>query len=190
SHATITVNSAAVASGVASAPIHLAWGSHVLTVRGPAQNGVSTQSYTINVTRQTPYQTWIDSATSGSGSLPTGDFENDGLANLLEYAFGTNPSLNNPGALSVINSTTITPGTPKVMEDGGMKALFIRRKDWAASGLTYTVQFSPNLTLWENSVAVPTVIADDGILQAVTVPFPALINGEPARFFRAQVNGQ
>jgi ELWxxDGT repeat protein len=190
SHASVTVNSATVASGTASAPINLALGSNVITVLGAAQNGVNTQSYTINVTRQTPYQTWIDSATSGSGSLPTGDFENDGLANLLEYAFGTNPSESSPGAMAVINPTTISPGTPKVMEDGGMKALFIRRKDWAASGLTYTVQFSPNLTLWENSVAVPTVIADDGNLQAVTVPFPALINGEPARFFRVQVNGQ
>jgi hypothetical protein len=36
---------------------------------------------------------------------------------------------------------------------------------------------------------MPTVIASDTEMEAVTVPFPALVNGQPARFFHVKVLG-
>jgi hypothetical protein len=67
------------------------------------------------------------------------------------------------------------------------RALYGRRKDYMAARLTYTVQFSAELTTWVNSAAMPTVIADDGNIEAVTVPYPFFVQGKKARFFRVVV---
>ena len=80
---------------------------------------------------------------------------------------------------------TATPrltGTPNGVD---FKALFGRRKN---SGLTYTVQFSADLAGWENSTVAPVVIADDGVIEACTVPYPFFLSdGQKARFFRVSV---
>ena len=67
------------------------------------------------------------------------------------------------------------------------RALFVRRNDYAASGLTYTPQFSAILNTWQDSATVPTVLADDGTYQIVSVPYPPFIGGKKARFFRISV---
>lgn len=68
------------------------------------------------------------------------------------------------------------------------RAVFGRRKDAVAAGLTYTVQFSAELATWQNSTALPTVIASDTVIDAVTVPYPFFVNGRKARFFRVLVS--
>ena len=65
-------------------------------------------------------------------------------------------------------------------------AIFIRRKDYAQAGLTYTANFSTDLGTWEASAETPTILADDGVYQAVCVPYPE-ISGQPARFFKLGV---
>jgi hypothetical protein len=57
-----------------------------------------------------------------------------------------------------------------------------------AAGITYTVQFSADLTSWENSITTPTLIASDAEMDAVSVPFPTLLgNGAKPRFFRLSI---
>ena len=51
------------------------------------------------------------------------------------------------------------------------------------------LEFSADLASWTPGTDAPTVIADDGTLQAVTVPYPLFINGNKARFFRVAVTG-
>jgi hypothetical protein len=68
------------------------------------------------------------------------------------------------------------------------RALFVRRKDYVAARLIYTPQFSAGLDVWQNSTATPYVLADDGVNQLVSVPYPVLIAGKKARFFRIQVS--
>ena len=63
------------------------------------------------------------------------------------------------------------------------RAIFVRRKDHVAVGLSYIPKFSSSLVTWEDCTVTPTVLADDGTYQAVSVPFPASIGGETARFF-------
>jgi len=48
----------------------------------------------------------------------------------------------------------------------------VRRVDYATAGLTYTVQFSADLTNWTTSTAAPAVLANDGTYQIVSVPYP------------------
>ena len=51
------------------------------------------------------------------------------------------------------------------------------------------MEFSADLASWTPSTVAPTVIADNGTLEAVTVPYPFFINGKKARFFRVAVTG-
>ena len=117
-------------------------------------------------------------ATTNIGDLD--DFDGDGIANLLELALGTLPNNAARGPLS-FTGNVITPGQPV---SDGTNAVFIRRKDRIAAGLVYTVEFSPDLTIWTPSTATPTVLADDGTHEVVSVPMPS---GQTRHFFRVRV---
>jgi len=49
------------------------------------------------------------------------------------------------------------------------------------------VQFSVDLVNWQNSSVTPTVLADNGTTQIVSVPYPFFIGGQKAQFFRVVV---
>ena len=157
---------------------------HLLVAGGPA----------------TPFETWADGTFAG-GTLtdksPGGDDESDGLTNLREFAFGTDPTVNFTGPMEyVAGGNVTTPGQPVLLEEGGTYyAVFGRRKNHVAAGLTYTVQFSADLSSpWIASVDVPTLVTGDpsaGDIEAVRVPFPGLIptdsGPQKATFFRVEV---
>lgn len=168
--------------------------SVTLTASDAAGNTASTS---FNVTVLSSAQSWRQQyfgTTNNSGNAAdTANPSGDGMVNLLKFAFGLNPLVSNSGSISV-NSGAFTRGIPTTVATAGqggvsMQAVFGRRKDAAASGLTYTAQFSADLQTWGNSTDIPTVVADDGEIEVVTVPYPSSINGQPARFFRVQVTG-
>ena len=143
----------------------------------------------------TPYENWAASnGLSGSNSGAAKDFDGDGMTNFLEWAFGTNPKVSSPGSLSVNGATIVRRGSPTTLAVndglGGVNrvAAFGRRKDFATAGLTYTAQFSGDLATWTNTASQPTVIADDGEIEVVTVPYPSLIDGKAGGFFRVVVS--
>lgn len=153
-----------------------------------------------------PFDTWAD-GTFANGTLtdktPTGDDDSDGLSNLLEFAFGTDPTVSDAGPLTW-DGTNFTPGSPVVDVDypigGGVDftARFIRRTDHGDSGsAVYAWQFSSDLADWEASddapapgwFEAPTVLATDGDYQLVEAPYPLFLdNGKKARFFRVVVS--
>ena len=95
-------------------------------------------------------------------------------------------------AISLNGATIIQRGRPalwlqNIANGVARRALYGRRKDYVASGLTYTVQFSGDLVSWTDSTATPAVVAGDAEIDAVTVPYPLFVNGRKARFFRVQV---
>ena len=67
------------------------------------------------------------------------------------------------------------------------RALFVRRVDYLTAGLTYAPQFSADMAAWQTSAATPVVLADNGVLQIVSVPYPFFVGGKKARYFRVQV---
>ena len=124
------------------------------------------------------------------------DFDNDGVINLLEFAYGTDPSQASGGSVQWSGSSLITAGSPipYVFQGGtgtfSYRAAFSRRKDYSLHGLTYTVEFSADLNTWKASTAAPTVLADDGSVQVVYVPYLVFVNGRKATFFRVGVQNQ
>ena len=80
--ASVQVNGVPVSSGTPSAPISLPVGATTITAAVTAEDGITTKAYTITVTRLLPE---LD------------DPDHDGLPNLIEYAFGLDPTANGPG---------------------------------------------------------------------------------------------
>ena len=127
------------------------------------------------------------------------DFDSDGVLNIIEFGFGTHPGsiASGPGALVITGGlgggALVSTGQPVAIYEprpGGyaFRAVYVRRKDHLTVGLTYTVQFSADLVSWQQNTAVPTVLADDGVHQAVSVPYPFFVAGKKARFFRVQIS--
>ncbi|MFO1481863.1 MAG: ELWxxDGT repeat protein [Verrucomicrobiaceae bacterium] len=141
------------------------------------------------------YTNWGASAgLNASNNAPAQDADLDGINNLLEFAFGLNPTSNDAGFVTITNGTLSQRGTPvprvEAQQFGvNYQAAFCRSNDATSAGYSYTVQFSGDLITWFDSTATPTVQASDGGAQAVTVPYPFLLpNRQKARFFRVVVS--
>ncbi len=169
--------------------------SAIITITVIAQDGFNFKTYTVNMTRQTAYESWIAGYNAGVVSPATADLDGDGAINLFEFVFGTDPVTPESGAIIVTAGTLVRRGSPAVLLEntptgGACRALFGRRLNYEGAGLTYTVQFSADLSVWENSTDTPAVIASDFEMEAVTVPFPLLLStGAKAQFFRVMVMG-
>ncbi len=118
-----------------------------------------------------------------------------GLTNFLEFAFGLTPHVNDssPVQVDVPGAVLTQRGTPAVWyqtttNGTDFRVIFIRRKDAADAGLVYTPQFSGDLLTWANSSVSPTVVADGGEVEAVSIDYPFFAAGQKARFFRVAVS--
>jgi hypothetical protein len=189
-----------VASGSPSGPLALNVGANTVDVLVTAQDGVTAQTYSIAVTRRTSYEDWmLATGISGPNSGPNADFDGDGIPNILEFGFGTNPASGSTGSGSLVYSGTFAGGgaivgagqpilmTETITNGVDFRALYVRRKDYVSAGLTYSVEFSNALAAWTPSGTAPSILADDGTYQVVSVPYPPFVGGKKARFFRVRV---
>lgn len=137
---------------------------------------------------RTPYEIWADAngLTEGVNDGVGDDPDRDTLTNLREFAFGTDPQVNFTGPITYeAGGSVTTAGQPVATNLGSngvvdVRVVFGRRKDWEAAGLTYTVQFSVDMTegSWVSSSATPTRLtgpASSGVIDAVSVAFPNYI---------------
>ena len=122
----------------------------------------------------------------------TADVDGDGFNNLMEFAFGMNPTQRPTGALAWSGSTLLRTGIP-ILSVGGsgsastLTAVFARRLDYLAANLSYKVEFSGDLVNWQPSSSTPTVLAANSETQVVSVPFPLSLTGKKAAFFRVKL---
>ncbi len=188
-----------VAVGTASwsiAAVPLLHGANLLTVTAIDSAGNSGAA-TLTVTRQAIHEAWAaEQGLEDEDALLSADADTDGFVNLLEFAYGMNPTVATSGEIEVTSGTITRYGPPRMeISDSAMgvaiRVIFGQRKDRVAAGLNYAVQFSPDLTTWVTSEAVPTVLAEDegAKMEAVSVPFPFFINGRKARFSRIVITG-
>jgi hypothetical protein len=170
----------------------------------PAQQDESVSNagamYALGGTTLSPLQSWrlayFDSSANVGAGSNTADSDGDGIPNLHEFAFGTDPTSTQAGSTSLqyANAVLLRRGTPissYTTSSGNsvdFRAVFSRRKDFASVGLTYAVQFSGDLVTWATSVSGPTVVASDANFEGVSVPYPFFVNRKKARFFRVVVS--
>ncbi|WP_309386003.1 lamin tail domain-containing protein [Cerasicoccus frondis] len=120
-----------------------------------------------------------------------GTVNGNSMPNLMLFAFGLDPSVNNSGADLILDGTTLTQRGAQIVDieatasGTDYEMWFVRRRDAASLGLTYIVQFSYDMSSWSSSTATPTVLAIDGEVEAVSVPYPFFTpDGRKARFAR------
>lgn len=128
--------------------------------------------------------TMADTGNSGAG---------DGLEQIFEFAFGTNPTVSDNSQLAVTGGTTFTPGTPIIdvsFSPPSISCQFVRRVDHATAGVTYTPQATADGLTFEDSTDLPTVVVpDDGSgYEVVEVPFPLFLpNGMKSEVSLARI---
>ena len=180
-------------------------GTTVVTITArDAANNAGTGTFSVTVNALASVASWryehFGTTENTGNAADLADWDHDGVVNILEMAFGTDPTsgASGPGVLQYTGTFagggaiagTGQPVTRFESIPNGIdfRALFVRRTDYATFGLIYTPQFSADMLTWQDSTAIPTVLADDGTYQIVSVPYPPFINGKKARFFRIRIS--
>jgi surface-anchored protein len=119
-------------------------------------------------------------ATPRSVIGPEADPDDDGVPNLLEYAFGLNPSVPDRGG---------TPRASVVMFNGQAHGAVTYRRNKTAADLVYQVRSasSINAAVWEVLSDIH-MVSDDGGFELVTVRDAAPVSSHRARFYKLAVS--
>jgi hypothetical protein len=124
----------------------------------------------------TAFTSWMSARNlKGNSAGPLADWDDDGLPNWSEFAFGSNPNLADPAHL----------GRPHLQRGAaGMELTFQRRLNAAALGLDYPVQKSTDLVQWEDWLPALESAPVGTDYERVTIPVPTVLSQE---FFRTGV---
>ena len=134
-------------------------------------------SYTNLPTALEAWRTLHGLAANGSQDLATP--ANDGVANLLKFA------LNFPGAPATPADLTFLPTSTRD-SNGSLRFTYLRRRDAAALGMSYIVEFSDTLANWSaNPAATESTQPLNATWERVTVTDSLL--ERPKRFARLRV---
>lgn len=175
-------------------------GIHVLRLTVSSRFHTVTSDVTYVIETSSIYHDWGNvHGLSGAQRDPSAILQWDGLPNLLKFALGIDPNVPFGGSMKFDEIGLSAVGMPILRSPdpsqpgSGYRAVFPRRKDYLAAGLTYRVEFSAELSEWVQSTEPPIILGTSSLPEhdAVYVPFPPTIettNGtrEP-RFFRVNV---
>ena len=179
-----------------SAPVP---GGYTIKVRVTDSAGSFTDAtQPLTVVPFTAIETWRkfyfgDYHNTGNGA-DNFDFDSDGVKNGAEFAFGTDPTSGSSGPPFLQYAGTFaggggvtSTGQPKPAFESiptgvDFRILFNRRVDYVAAGITYIPEFSADGITWFPSVAEPALLATNGTMQVVSVPYPRFVGGKKARF--------
>jgi chitinase len=119
-----------------------------------------------------PYTAWFASIPwAAADSSPTADPDADGLPNLLEYAFGSNP----------LSAASASP--PSLQVSGlNLQVSFLR----ARADLTYEVQASSDLSSWQTIATNPGSVSASTPV-TVTDTLDLSVSANPRRFLRLKI---
>ena len=107
---------------------------------------------TITIHDDTPYTAaWAQQypAFNGASAAPTLDLDNDGMSNLMEFAFNGDPFHSDLSILPVLGTMLFTDPNDNVVKPYPTIS-FTRRTD--APNLDYSVEISNDLVAWNNEV--------------------------------------
>lgn len=186
---TFTVTFSTTAAGNRSAALQLASNDPDEATYDIALNG-STGLTPLEVWRQI----WFGLSSNAGEAWNESDPDGDLVANFVEFAFGTDPTVRTPMALRYAGpltggGTLLETGSPVILYDNTGNATvargaWVRRRDAAASSLAYTPQVSADLTAWTSITTPPAVLSSDSVYEVAALPLAALPHGKVPRFFR------
>jgi hypothetical protein len=112
---------------------------------------------------------------------PGEDSDGDGIDNFTEFAFGTNPK----------DMKSFTSFKPSTVINGREKFLSLTFRRRAGSILDYSIEASPDLTLWKRGATeltqqLPTIRFDGSGTLEVTSSLKASMSAQPYGFLRVK----
>ncbi|MDB4257799.1 PKD domain-containing protein [bacterium] len=124
-----------------------------------------TDQVTVTVQPSQSYQLWLGGY-SLSDSTPLGDPDQDGLANLVEYALGADPSTSNPGLTPTLAEDPLVPDDlfftyRRLKELNPGDASGTTANGYSLYGINYTVQAGQSLDSW-NPAATALTLQQEG----------------------------
>lgn len=148
----ITLSGTAAGRTVAATPAPDQLGSTTVTLTATSRIGLrASRQFPITVDGnglQAWRQQWFGSAADTGNGSSTADPNRNGVPNLLEYAFGSNP-------LSFASPGNLPAPTIADVENKRYPAITFRRRTGDTTGVTYSVMESQELASWQ-SVDVPS----------------------------------
>ena len=119
SNATVTVNNTTVASGVASGPIALVIGSNTLEIKVTAQDGTTTKTYTVTITRAPSANADLANIALSNGTLSPGftsatTVYSTSVANAINSITFT-PTASDATSVIKVNGVAVTTGAASVL---------------------------------------------------------------------------
>lgn len=169
---------AGVASGDASGSLALNLGGNSIDVLVTAQDGTTTKTYTITLTRWTYLEGWrnqyfstiANSGTAADNATP----QHDGIENLMKFALGMSPEA--PG---------VSPAN--IVKNGGTLEFTYPRSIEASAECTFIVEWSDTLLpgSWSSAGVSEAVINTTSTVEQIQASFPAGSNDR--RFARLRV---
>lgn len=138
-------------------------------------DGQPSAALTVIVNPQT-FSNWLTSYPSltGNDALTTADPDYDGLANLLEYAFGSDPTQ---------TASANFPLTEIEIVSGQSYLTLSYQKDTSKTDISYQAEMSTDLTTTWTNIA-DTLVSSSGTLQQRKV---SVLMNEPSHFLRIKI---
>ncbi len=134
--------------------------------RASGQNGQNSASYPWRFLRTMRYADWAGAAgVDASPSSQLADGDGDGLPQLIEYAFGTDPQQSFSAGTAAGRLPLLS--VSRVGEVRQLVLSYFRRRD--DSTLLYTPQFSGDAVVWGDSTAAPEIRLIDALWEEVTI---------------------
>jgi hypothetical protein len=186
-NATITVNGNPVASGSPSGAIALSVGANVISTQVTAEDGSTTKTYTLTVTRGAASTNADLSGLVPSGGTLTPVFDSATIAYTANVQFSTSsmtvtPTTANAFATITVNGNAVASGSPSGAIALSVGANVISTQVTAEDGTT-----TKTYTLTVNRAAVADLVTDfQATIASEENPTPAF-TGE-ARFFHVSTN--
>ncbi|MEQ1853361.1 MAG: hypothetical protein ABMA01_17420, partial [Chthoniobacteraceae bacterium] len=149
----------------------------------------TTTTYTVTVTRRTPYEDWIAAnSLTGPNSAADEDFDGDGASNFMEFALNTDPRVPSAALLPIV-TTTVNPS------DNEHYPTITYRRRITPGTLTYVIRSSPNLGTWTDVPGSqleqigPADPVGDETTETVTFRIlPSLEDAPSRRFLRLKIS--
>lgn len=162
-NASVTVNSIPIASGTESAPLLLAVGNTVISVVVTAEDGTTTQTHTITITRSSAESN--DAVLSGL-TLSAGDIAPAFASGTASYTLATTsdtttvtPTVNQADATVTVNGTGVTSGTASSSIDlaiGDTAISVVVTAEDGSTTQTYTVAVTRSAVVGSLELIDPT----------------------------------
>ncbi len=122
----------------------------------------------------------------------TADNDNDGIKNLEEFAFGTDPTTLTTSLFTMSGATLTSVGLPRIYMTGSgsnirLRVEYVQKTSDISQALGYQVEFSDDLINWTAATNSPTVMATGGGYQAVYVEDQTFLPVKTYRFAHVKV---